>query len=141
MYFLLCFVLGEKKERCEPISHCWTADSKLYCGCKGGQVICVDTETNRVTIVLDPSAQESQRDRTETLSLLRKTTMESIVETEEERGNINIGFFVFFSLKVVYFFGTSNYYKTFCTLLELSSPHRTVVCSLHFVLSNSVSSA
>lgn len=79
---------GEKKERCEPISHCWTADSKLYCGCKGGQVICVDTETNRVTIVLNPSAQESQRDRTETLSLLRKTTMESIVETEEEQDEV-----------------------------------------------------
>jgi len=90
--FLLCSVAGEKKERCQPISHCWTADSKLYCGCKDGQVICVDTETNRVTIVLNPSAQESQRDRTDTLSLLRKTTMESIVETEEEQSNIKYCF-------------------------------------------------
>ena len=95
--FLLCSVSGEKKERCEPVSHCWTADSKLYCGCKGGQVICVDTETNRVTIVLNPSAQESQRDRTETLSLLRKTTMESIVETEEDQGTVILNWvFCFF---------------------------------------------
>ena len=95
--FFLCPVVGEKKERCQPISHCWTADSKLYCGCEGGQVLCVDTETNRVTIMLNPKAQESQRDRTDTLSLLRKTTMESIVETEEEQSNFKNCFF-FFSL-------------------------------------------
>lgn len=82
------FIVGEKKERCQPVSHCWTPDSKLYCGCKGGQVICVDTETNRVTIVLNPSVQESERNRTETLSLLRKTTMESIAEIEEEQSKI-----------------------------------------------------
>ncbi|KAJ7376946.1 Cilia- and flagella-associated protein 43 [Desmophyllum pertusum] len=77
---------GEQKERCQPISHCWTPDSKLYCGCKGGQIISIDTETNRVTMVLNPSVQELQRDRTETLSLLRKTaTMESIAEIEEEQ--------------------------------------------------------
>lgn len=79
-------VAGEQKERCQPISHCWTPDSKLYCGCKGGQIISIDTETNRVTMVLNPSVQELQRDRTETLSLLRKTaTMESIAEIEEEQ--------------------------------------------------------
>lgn len=37
---------------------------------------------------MNPSSQESQRDRTETLSLLRKTTMESIAETEEQQSNI-----------------------------------------------------
>lgn len=124
--FVLCSVSGEKKERCEPISHCWTADSKLYCGCKGGQVICVDTETNRVTIVLNPSAQESQRDRTETLSLLRKTTMESIVETEEEQGNISIWVFCLFLPESCLLFLELMIIinKTFCILLELSSPHK-----------------
>ena len=81
-------ITGEKKERCQPVSHCWTPDSKLYCGCKGGQVISVDTETSRVTIVLNPSVQESERNRTETLSLLRKTTMESIAE--EVQGDLFI---------------------------------------------------
>lgn len=95
---LPCCVAGKKKERCQPVSHCWTADSKLYCGCKGGQVISVDTETNRVAIVLNLSAQESQRDRTETLTLLRKSTMESIVETEEEQSIVL--FFCLFSFSL-----------------------------------------
>lgn len=95
---LPCCVAGKKKERCQPVSHCWTADSKLYCSCKGGQVISVDTETNRVAIVLNPSAQESQRDRTETLTLLRKSTMESIVETEEEQSIVL--FFCLFSFSL-----------------------------------------
>lgn len=74
---------GEKKERCEPVNHCWTPDSKLYCGCKGGQVICIDTENNQVTMVLNPNAKGLQQDRTDTQSLLRKTTMESIAEMVE----------------------------------------------------------
>ena len=77
------FVLGEKKERCEPVNHCWTPDSKLYCGCKGGQVICIDTENNQVTMVLNPNVKGLQQDRTDTQSLLRKTTMESIAEMAE----------------------------------------------------------
>ena len=36
-------------------------------------------------MVLNPSVEESGRDRTETLSLLRKATMESIAEAEEEK--------------------------------------------------------
>lgn len=80
------FFLGEKKERCQPVSHSWTPDSKLYCGCKGGQVISIDAETNHVTMVLNPRFQESGRDRTETLSLLRKGTMESIAEMDEVKG-------------------------------------------------------
>ena len=90
MFFLLSiirgwhfFVLGEKKERCEPVNHCWTPDSKLYCGCKGGQVICIDTENNQVTMVLSSSAKGLQQDRTDTQSLLRKTTMEVIAEMAE----------------------------------------------------------
>ncbi|KAM7447734.1 Cilia- and flagella-associated protein 43 [Porites harrisoni] len=74
---------GEKKERCQPVSHSWTPDSRLYCGCKGGQVISIDAETNHVTMVLNPRFQESGQDRTETLSLLRKGTMESIAEMDE----------------------------------------------------------
>jgi len=76
---------GERKERCQPVSHCWTPDSKLFCGCKGGQIISIDTETNKVTMVLNPGVEEFGRDRTETLSLLRKATMESIAEAEEEQ--------------------------------------------------------
>lgn len=77
---------GEQKERCQPVNQCWTPDGKLYCGCKGGQVICIDAETNQVTMVLNPSDQESGRNRTETLSVFRKATMESIAEVEEEQG-------------------------------------------------------
>ena len=77
------FVLGEKKERCEPVNHCWTPDSKLYCGCKGGQVICIDTENNQVTMVLNPNVKGLQQDRRDTQSLLRKATMESIAEMAE----------------------------------------------------------
>ena len=37
-------------------------------------------------MVLNPRFQESGRDRTETLSLLRKGTMESIAEMDEVKG-------------------------------------------------------
>ena len=76
---------GEQKERCQPVGYCWTPDSKVYCGCRGGQVICVDTETNLVSMVLNPSIQESGRDRTETLSLVRNATMESITEEQQQQ--------------------------------------------------------
>ncbi|XP_015758446.1 PREDICTED: cilia- and flagella-associated protein 43-like [Acropora digitifera] len=77
---------GEQKERCQPVSCCWTADSKVYCGCKGGQVICVDSENSQVTFVLNPKIQESGHERTETLSLIRDATMESITEDEKQEG-------------------------------------------------------
>ncbi|PFX29198.1 cilia- and flagella-associated protein 43-like [Stylophora pistillata] len=79
---------GEKKERCQPVNHCWTPDSKLYCGCKGGQVICLDTENNQVTIVLNPITKGLQRDRTDTLSLLKRTTMEVIAEMAEDKNEV-----------------------------------------------------
>lgn len=78
--------VGEQQERCQPVSCCWTADSKVYCGCKGGQVICVDSENNKVTLVLNPKIQESGHERTESLSLIRNATMESITEEEKQKG-------------------------------------------------------
>ena len=39
-------------------------------------------------MVLNPNVKDSQRDRTDTLSLLRKATMESIAETEDEKSNV-----------------------------------------------------
>lgn len=77
---------GEQKERCQPVSCCWTADSKVYCGCKGGQVICVDSENSQVTFALNPKIQEAGHERTETLSLIRNATMESITEDEKQEG-------------------------------------------------------
>ncbi|XP_068708688.1 cilia- and flagella-associated protein 43-like [Montipora foliosa] len=82
-----CYEPGEQKERCQPVGYCWTPDSKVYCGCRGGQVICVDTETDLVSMVLNPSIQESGRDRTETLSLVRNATMESITEEQQQQQN------------------------------------------------------
>lgn len=84
--------VGEQKERCQPVSCCWTADSKVYCGCKGGQVICVDSENSQVTFVLNPKIQESGHERTETLSLIRNATMESITEDEKQEGTRYIFF-------------------------------------------------
>lgn len=84
--FSSVFIVGEQKERCQPVSCCWTADSKVYCGCKGGQVICADSENSQVTVVLNPKIQESGHERTETLSLIRNATVGSITEEEEQKG-------------------------------------------------------
>ena len=39
-------------------------------------------------MALNPNVKDSQRDRTDTLSLLRKATMESIAETEDEKSKL-----------------------------------------------------
>ena len=75
--------------RCEPSSQCWTQHGKLYCGCKGGQLLGVDVDTSKVTLLFNPKV-EKQRQRTKTLTLLHRATAESLVTEpiEEETAGI-----------------------------------------------------
>ena len=38
------------KRRVVPVSHCWMPSGDLYCGCEGGQLLKVDTETQDVKV-------------------------------------------------------------------------------------------
>ncbi|EDO42783.1 predicted protein, partial [Nematostella vectensis] len=75
------FEPGEKTIRCVPVSHCWTPQGKVFCGCSGGQLLSVDTEVNMVRVIATP-APFLQKGRTETLSQL--PTMESLQEEPED---------------------------------------------------------
>ena len=78
----MLFTAGDKKPRCEPVSQCWSPYGKVYCGCKGGQLLVVDAESSRVTVLNNPEVQQPT-DRTQSLSVLRRNTKESIPEKSE----------------------------------------------------------
>ena len=72
-------------------------------------MLSVDTETNYITMVLNPNVPEQLRNRTETLSLLQKTTMESIMESEEGKGIMHSFCLILFSIvsiKYSFFMGS-----------------------------------
>ena len=68
---MLYLLAGAKRVRCEPVSQCWTQHSKLYCGCKSGQLLAIDVDTGRVNMLVNPKTEE-QRERTDTLSMLNR---------------------------------------------------------------------
>ncbi len=43
-------VFDDTTRRVVPVSHCWTPGGDLYCGCSGGQLLRVDTETHGVKV-------------------------------------------------------------------------------------------
>ena len=38
------------KQRLMPVSHCWMPSGDIYCGCEGGQLLRIDTETQDVKV-------------------------------------------------------------------------------------------
>ena len=52
--------LGNEKERCSAISHCWSDDSIVYLGCKKGFLLSLDWESRKLTVVMDCSVHETQ---------------------------------------------------------------------------------
>ncbi|XP_031564143.1 cilia- and flagella-associated protein 43-like [Actinia tenebrosa] len=76
---------GDKIERCEPVSHCWTPSGMIYCGCSGGQLLRVDPDVYTIKVAATPRIG-THRSRTDTLSHLmqHKNTMESLPEEEDE---------------------------------------------------------
>lgn len=39
-----------------PLAHCWTPTGGIYCGCEGGQLFLVDSETGSATVLVSPLA-------------------------------------------------------------------------------------
>ncbi|KAM9311181.1 cilia- and flagella-associated protein 43 [Gastrophryne carolinensis] len=49
-----------RKPVVKPSTHCWTATSDLYVGCKGGQLLSINTDTQAVTILSLRDGQTSE---------------------------------------------------------------------------------
>ena len=45
---------SEKDITVTPSSHCWTQNSSLYCGCKGGQLFSVDADVGSIQLLINP---------------------------------------------------------------------------------------
>ena len=39
-----------------PLAHCWTPTGGIYCGCEGGQLFLVDSESGSATVLVSPLA-------------------------------------------------------------------------------------
>ncbi|XP_063303391.1 cilia- and flagella-associated protein 43 [Pelobates fuscus] len=59
----LRFIPKEKRKPVvQPSFHCWSSTSDIYLGCKGGQLLSINSETRKVTILSqkEPSSSEEQ---------------------------------------------------------------------------------
>ena len=52
--------LGNEKERCYAISHCWSDDNIVYLGCKKGFLLMLDWESRKISILMDCNLHEQQ---------------------------------------------------------------------------------
>ena len=39
-----------------PLAHCWTPTGGIYCGCEGGELFLVDSESGSATVLVSPLA-------------------------------------------------------------------------------------
>ncbi|XP_077865529.1 LOW QUALITY PROTEIN: cilia- and flagella-associated protein 43-like [Saccoglossus kowalevskii] len=48
-------IKDDLKIKVVPVSHCWTAKGEVYVGCEGGQLLRVDSESQKVDVLFRPS--------------------------------------------------------------------------------------
>ncbi|XP_072041951.1 LOW QUALITY PROTEIN: cilia- and flagella-associated protein 43-like [Amphiura filiformis] len=68
-----------------PVSHCWTPSGDIYCGCEGGQLMRIDTETHGVKVLYSPPIPKQVfKSVSKELSSLEKEKTMSPVPDEDE---------------------------------------------------------
>ena len=76
--------IGDKDVPVVPQSHCWTYNSVLYCGCKGGQMFSIDIDVGSSHLLINPVSMMEEPDGGDVDSIVMPIIPEELSQLENQ---------------------------------------------------------